>query len=218
MQLIKLTKKDFYPVLRAECSRQKLAHNCVFSKIDLRSTYWQFLMSEESIEKTAFCPGPGYGHWDFTVMPYRLTGATQTRQHGLDKVHKHYKDCVDNYVDDCIVFSDSMKAHIKDPQSVLSSLLATGFTLRGFFGRDTITHLGFQYPQEGVTPTEKRSHAVSDWPTPTNKEELRLANFSWRFVLNFADIARPLTRLTGAEVTFQWQDDQQQDFECLMQP
>ena len=62
-------------------------------------------MESTSIEKTAFCPGPGYGLWGFTVMPYGLTGATQTCQCGLDEV---LKDCVDNYVDDCIIFSVDM--------------------------------------------------------------------------------------------------------------
>ena len=37
--------------------------------------FQEFPMSEESIEKTAFCPGPGYGLWEFTVMPYRLQRA-----------------------------------------------------------------------------------------------------------------------------------------------
>ena len=39
-------------------------------------------------------------------MPYGLTGATQT---GLDQVLNDCKDCVDNYVDDLIIFSDDMK-------------------------------------------------------------------------------------------------------------
>ena len=51
-----------------------------FLQIDLRSAYWQFPMGPDSIEKTAFCPGPGYGLWEFTVMPYGLTEATQTCQ------------------------------------------------------------------------------------------------------------------------------------------
>ena len=55
-------------------------------------------MNEASIEKTAFCPGPGYGLWEFTVMPYRLTVATQPCQQGLDKVMKDCKDCVDKIV------------------------------------------------------------------------------------------------------------------------
>ena len=70
-------------------------------------------MNKRSIEKTAFCPGPGYGLWEFIVIPYGLTGATQTCQHRLDKVPTDCKDCVDNYVDDCIVFADSMQSHIQ---------------------------------------------------------------------------------------------------------
>ena len=114
VQLNKVTKKDAYPVPRAEGPQQRLANKQIFSKIDLKSAYWQFPMSPTSIEKTAFCPGPGYGLWEFTVMPYGLTGATQTCQQGLDQVLKDCKDCVDNYIDDYIVFSDNMQSHVKD--------------------------------------------------------------------------------------------------------
>ena len=69
-------------------------------------------MEKSSIEKTALSPGPGYGLWEFTVIPYGLTGATQTCQRRLDKVLKDCKHCVDNYVDDCIIFSENMEAHI----------------------------------------------------------------------------------------------------------
>ena len=48
-------------------------------------------MGSTSIEKTALCPDPGYDLWEFTVMPYGLTGATQTCQHGLDEA---LKDCI----------------------------------------------------------------------------------------------------------------------------
>ena len=61
VQLNKVTKKDLYSVLRADGPQQMLANKKVFSKIDLRSAYWQFLMNETSIEKTAFTSGPGYG-------------------------------------------------------------------------------------------------------------------------------------------------------------
>ena len=64
-------------------------------------------------------------------MPYGLTGATQTCQRALDHTLKTCKDCVDNYVDDLIVFSDDMTSHISDLCRVLQKLKATGFTLRG---------------------------------------------------------------------------------------
>ena len=95
IQLNQLTKKDLYPVPRAEGPQQKLAGKTVFSKLDLRNAYWQFPMDQDSIEKTAFCPGPGYGLWEFTVMPYGLTGETQTCQRGLDDILRECKYCVD---------------------------------------------------------------------------------------------------------------------------
>ena len=43
-------------------------------------------MEEESNEKTVFGPGSGYGLWEFIMMPYGLTGATQTCQRALDDI------------------------------------------------------------------------------------------------------------------------------------
>ena len=222
VQLNRLTKKDSYPVPRADGPQQKLAGKSVFSKLDLRSAYWQFPMNRHSIEKTAFCPGPGYGLWEFTVMPYGLTGATQTCQRGLDDVLRDCKFCVDNYVDDCIVYSNDMGSHIQDLKLVLGKLKAAGFTLRGskcMFGKSSVTHLGFEYSSAGVSPTLERTKSVADWPVPNSAKELRsflgLANFYRRFVPSFADISAPLTPLTSTKVAFTWTPMHQQAFENL---
>ena len=82
------------------------------------------------------------------MKPYKLTGETQW---GLDEVLKECKDCVDNYVDDCINFSDTLGNHIADLQRVLGQLQAEGFTLRGLkcsFGKSSTTHLGFEHSGE----------------------------------------------------------------------
>ena len=163
--------------LRPEGPQQRLANKQIFSKINLKSAYWQFPMYQNSIEKTAICPRPGYGLWEFTVMPYGLTGATQTCQRGLDQV---LKDCVDNYIDDCIVFSDDMQSHVRDLQRVLSKLLNAGFTLRGSkcsFGKTSLSYLGFQYSSEGVTPTADKTQSILNWPTPKSTKELRVSKF-----------------------------------------
>ena len=158
-------------------------------------------MSPTSIEKTAFCPEPGYGLWEFTVRPYGLTGATQTCQRGLDQVLKDCKDCVDNYNDDCIVFSDDMQSHMRDLQRVLSRLRNAGFTLRGskcFFEKTSLSHLDFQYSPERITPTADKTQSIFNWPTPASKKELRsflgLVNFYRRFIPQFANIAAPPTK------------------------
>ena len=111
-------------------------------------------MQKQSIEKTAFCPGPGYSLWEFTTMPYGLIYATQACQRGLDTILQNCMHYVDNYVDDCIVFSDDMTSHIQDLRQVLGKLQAAGFTLCSSkfpFGIDKITHLGFELFNTGVT-------------------------------------------------------------------
>jgi len=186
VQLNKVTKKDAYPVPRTEGPQQKLANKHVFSKIDLKSAYWQFPMNEDSIEKTVFCPRHGYGLWEFTVMPYGLTGATCQRK--LDKDLADCKDCVNNYVDDCIVFSDNMQSHIQDLRRVLGRLQAVIFTLCGSkcsFGHKSVIHLGLTYSSSGTTTAIYKG--IINWPVPTSVKEVRslgLANFYQRFIPN----------------------------------
>ena len=141
-------------------------------------------MDEGSIEKTAFCPGLGYGLWEFTVMPYGLTGATQTCQRALNHILKSCKDCVDNYIDDIIVFSDTIEFHIRDLRRMLSKLKAAGFTLRDskcFFGDIKAPHLGFEYSSMGVVPYSEKTKAIQDWPTSISSKDVRsflgLVNF-----------------------------------------
>ena len=224
IQLNRCTKKDSYPVPRADRPHQRMAGKRIFSKLDLRSAYWQFPMYQSSIEKTAFCPGPGYGLWEFVVMPYGLTGATQTCQRGLDEIFRECNDCVDNYVDDIIVFSDDMDSHVSDLRRVLEKLKSAGFTLRGskcLLGQQSITHLGFHYSADGVTPSVDKTKTIAEWPVPKSAKELRsflgFANFYRNFVPGFAHISAPLNDLTGKSTAFMWTTKHQIAFDTLRQ-
>ena len=157
-------------------------------------------------------------------MPYGLTGATQTCQWRLDTVLHDCKYCVHNYVNDCVVFSSDMTSHARDLQKVLGVLQDAGFTLRGSkcaFGKTTVTHLGFQYGINGISPLADRIQTILNWPVPKSTKELRsflgLMNFYRRFVHNYADLAAPLTDLTSSKVTFTWSPQHQKAFETLRQ-
>ena len=108
LTLSNLNAEDSYPVPRADG-----LHHCLAGKqiLDLRSTYWQFPMHQFSIKKTDLSPGPGYGLWEFVVMQYGLTGATQTCQRGLDEIFCECHDCVNNYEDDIIIIVFSVDIH-----------------------------------------------------------------------------------------------------------
>nr|GEX91812.1 hypothetical protein [Tanacetum cinerariifolium] len=72
-ELHKLTMKNQYPLLRIDDLFDQMQGSSVYSKINLRFGYHQLIVRDEDTPNTAF--RTHYGHYEFQVMPFRLTNA-----------------------------------------------------------------------------------------------------------------------------------------------
>ncbi|CAI7893932.1 unnamed protein product [Closterium sp. NIES-53] len=219
--LNKQTIKNKYLIPRIDDLLDQLRGAIVFSKLELRSGYWQIRMADNSIHKTAF--RTRYGSYEYLVMPFGLTNAPATFQAEMNHILRPLLDeCMVVYLDDILIYSRDMKQHIEHLRRVFEILRWEKFYVKlskSEFALKKVQFLGHMVSAQGVYVDPKKTEAVRTWKTPENVKELQqflgFANYYNWFVPQYAKIATPLTNLLKKNTLFKWEDVHQQTMEQL---
>ena len=118
-KLNRITVLDGFPLPRIDDLLDKLNGAVYFTLLDLKSGYWQIVMSEESIAKTAFSTPDG--HYEFLRMPFGLTNGPKEFSRIMNMVLGDLPFVI-IFVDDITVFSKSLAEHVKHLGIVLERL------------------------------------------------------------------------------------------------
>ena len=218
-----LTVRNSYPLPHMEDLFDRLQAAAWFSKIDLRTGFYQIELDEEARALTAF--RTRYGHFEWTVLPMGLTNAPATFQHLMNHTFREFLDrCVLVFLDDIVVYSRTLEDHIRDVRAVLQRLLDAGLYVKKskceLFMHE-IEFLGHHVGREGLRVMQDKVEAVQKWPEPRNASELRsflgLAGYYRRFVEGFSRRAAPLHELTHTAdgQPYRWQPQHQAAFDDL---
>jgi hypothetical protein len=202
--------KNKYPLPRIDDLFDQLKRVKYFSKIDLRSGYYQLRIHLGDMPKIASVTH--YGQHKFTVMPFGLTNAPTYFMNLMNKVFMEELDkFVVVFIDDILVYSQRTEEHGQHLRVVLGKL--RDHQLYAMFSKcefwlQKVSFLGDILTTEGVVVDPEKVKVVTNWKRPTSVTEiqsfLRLAGYYRRFIEGFFKIVRPMTMLLQKDKKFEW--------------
>ncbi|GKD74005.1 putative reverse transcriptase domain-containing protein, partial [Tanacetum coccineum] len=174
-KLNKRTIKNRYPLLRIDDLFDQLQGSHYFSKIDLRFGYHQLRVHEADILNTVF--RMRYGHFKFSVMPFRLTNAPTVFMDIMNRVCKPYLDkFVIVFIDDILIYSKSKEDHEVHLKLVLELLkkekLFAKFSKCEFWLQE-VHFFGHVVNSNGIHVDPSMIEAVKNWKAPKPPSEIQ---------------------------------------------
>ena len=228
-------EKDLYSVPRISTCLQNFEGRSVFSKLDLKSFFFQISLDVDSRPLTTITTPFGLFQWN--VMPQGLTTSPAIAQRFIDwvlsssgSIHKEdLRDLgVTAYIDDIAVATRTVDEHRHVLEKVLRRLHEHGVQLR--FDKSALfvsrmSFLGHVVDAEsdpGVTlirADPKHTEAIKNFPTPTSATSLRrflgMTTFLQRLVKGHACMADPLHELTKEGIDWHWDPKHEAAFQEL---
>ena len=216
------TVADAYPIPNISEIFDLVGGCKYYTVLDLASGFHQIKMDPRDAYKTAF--STPYGHYEFKRMPFGLRNAPATFQRLMDNVLRGLQGDkgIFVYIDDLIICSNILEEHKNKFNLVMKRLREANLKLqleKCEFLKNKVSYLGHVLSEKGLNPDPRKIEAVKLFPQPKNMKNVRqflgLAGYYRRFIKNFAQIAKPLTRLLQKNVTFEWEDKANEAFEAL---
>ena len=197
----------------------------IFSLIDLRAGYQQIPMAtQEDMDKTSFTSS--FGHYRFRSLPFGLLGAPSTFNLLMNKVFHgiNYKIC-SAYMDDILVYSRGIDAHLCHLREVFSRLRAANLKIHNkktFLGFAELSFLGFRIDANGIAVDEKKIAAIANYESPSGPKEkpklqrfLGMVNYQRKHIKNYAQLCAPLNDLLKKDNAYRWTPVHERAFQAI---
>jgi transposase InsO family protein len=211
---------DPYPIPNIDILISRAASGKFFSKIDLKSGYYQIRVRDQDVAKTGFVVPSG--HYEFAVMPFGLSNAPRTFQRAMDQLFNGKKGFMSIFQDDLLIFSETRQQHLKDVCEALTLLAENDFrsnTKKCQFFMDQVEFCGFVITNGCIKPQFEKVKCIKEWPIPQGVKQLRrflgFASYYRRFIRNFGGLTCPLTNLLKKDQQWRWSDQEGEAFKAV---
>ncbi|CAN1260507.1 Transposon Ty3-I Gag-Pol polyprotein [Linum perenne] len=219
--LNKVTVKNRWPIPNIADLFDQLGGARWFTKLDLRSGYYQVRIAKGDEPKTACVTR--YGSYEFNVMPFGLTNAPATFCTLMNQVFEEFLDeFVVVYLDDIVIYSKTLEDHVTHLRKVFNALRENKLYVKKEkceFAAKEVPFLGHIIGGGVLKMDGSKIKAIQDWEPPTKVPELRsflgLTNYYRRFIKGYSTITTPLTDLLKKNKVWEWSEQCQEAFQKL---
>ena len=195
-------------------SLSKLGGSKIYSKLDANSGFWQINLDKESRRLTTFLSP--FGRFWFNRLPFGIASAPEIFQRAMSRLLEGIPGVV-CHMDDILIHGKDLASHDVTLRKVLSKLQDAGLTLnrdKCEFRRTSLRFLGYVINEEGLRPDSRKVKAIQDFPSPTNKTDLRrlngMLNQMAKFIPHLASTNAPMRALLKEGHEWHWGPQQEE--------
>ena len=217
-----VTVKNKYPLPLISELITKLRGAKYFTKLDVWWGFNNIRIKEGDEWKAAFRTNRGL--FEPLVMFFGLTNSPATFQTMMNDIFQELvmEGVVVVYLDDILIFTESLEEHRKVTRRVLEVLRKHKLFLKPEkceFEKTEVEYLGVIVSHNSVRMDPVKVAGVTEWPVPTCKKELQsflgFTNFYRRFIQDFSRHGRPLFDLTRKDLPWKWTELEQSAFDDI---
>ena len=172
----------------------------VFSKIDLKSGFHQFVLEESSRDITTFTTHVGL--YRYKRLMFGISSAPEIYQSMVARIIHGIPGAV-NLADDIVVHGKTREEHDNRLVLALQALEQSGMTLnekKCCFSANEIKFLGHRLTDKGVDPGQDKVKAITEASIPQTVGEMKsflgLTGYCSKFIPDYSSKTEPLRRLT----------------------
>lgn len=218
------TVKDRTPLPIPDVVLSDAARAKVWGKIDMTNAFFQTPLAEADIEKSAI--KTPWGLFEWLVMPQGLCNAPATHQARVNEALCHLIGvCCEVFVDDIIIYSNSLEEHETNCRAVLDALRKAGLYCSKKKTDLFTTHtefLGHIISRNGLEADKSKVEKIENWPRPRTVSQVRgflgLVQYLRKFVPRLAEytaVLTPLTKKGLTNVEELWKKKEEEAFQAI---
>ena len=203
-ELNKVLKRKSYPLPKIQDIFHRRQGYKYVTIVDITNCYYTYVLDEESSWLCVLVTP--FGKYRRKRLPQGLSQSPDWAQAAIEEVFDEaglLRECVEAFIDDCGVFSNSWDEHLQHLDRTLQCLTANGYTVNPSKCQWAVQEtewLGHFLTPKGIKPLPSKVKGVLQLSPPTTVTELRsflgMVNYYRDFWRRRSHILAPLTALT----------------------